>query len=91
MPEYGVPIQIPSATAAAIAGVPPARFRRQYVKTGLVNSVEARGSLLVDTASLEDATGKPISCRSYCLAERQRDVARDYQREYRDRHAAPSA
>ncbi len=91
MPEYGVPDRIPSATAAAIAGIPPERFRRQFIVTGLVDSVVAGAVLMVDTRSLEATTGKPISCQDYCIAERQRDAARDYQRQYRDRHAAASA
>jgi hypothetical protein len=84
MPELGVPDRVPSATAALIAGVPAARFRAQYVETGLVAAFQSRGRVMVDTASLEHIIGREISCQMYCRAERQRDGARDYQRHYRD-------
>lgn len=83
MAERGVPEYVPSATAAAIAGVPPERFRRQYIEGLLVEVLLARGQLLVDVASLEAAIGRPITCQMLCLAERDRDLRREYQRRYR--------
>jgi hypothetical protein len=90
MPETGVPTYLPSATAAAIAGVSPTHFRSRFVEPGLVEIVLSVGRVLVSTASLEAAIGKPITCQAYCLAERQRDGARDYQRRYRRSHREAS-
>jgi hypothetical protein len=89
VPELGCPEFVPSATAAIIAGRSRAAFARHFVAAGLVDWHVERGAKLVRLASLETATGRPITCRDFCLAERERDRAREYQKTYNTiNHAA---
>lgn len=91
MPELGCPPTVPLATAAAICGISRATFASLYVESGLVRCGTGRGaSRQINLAALEAATGRRITCQALCLAERARDEARLYQRQYRvGRTSAP--
>jgi hypothetical protein len=69
-----VPPTLPIVTAAKIAGRSPASIR------GLIRAGSLDGA--VSTASLERYLERPITPELYLAAERARDPARAYQRNY---------
>lgn len=83
MAEQGIPPAVPAATAAILTGVSYETFRARFIETELVATSPTPGRIMVDVASLERATGKEITCVDLCMAERERDRRRGYQRNYR--------
>jgi len=78
-----VPRVLTVAIAAKIAGQSPERVR-DLIKRGTLD-VQYTGHPSVLTASLERYIGREITPELYLAAERARDPARQYQRDYNQR------
>ena len=78
-PPQLLPHSIPIATAARIAGLSPATFKARCIVT---SAVMIEGGRVV-LASLERHLGRSITADEYLRADRARDPARNYQRQYR--------
>jgi len=81
-----VPRVLTVAIAAKIAGQSPERVR-DLIKRGTLDvmSMSVAGHPSVLTASLERYIGREITPELYLAAERARDPARQYQRDYNQR------
>lgn len=78
-----VPPTLPIATAALLAGTSDRPFRRNILKPKLVK-LDRDGKVI--TASLAAYLGSEITEQAYLAADRRRDAARQWQRNYRRQH-----
>jgi hypothetical protein len=83
MTDHLLPAAVPITTAAIIAGLSPATFRVRCLDSGLVRS----NGDDVPFWSLAAYLGHPIELEAYLAADRRRDRARRWQRQYRREHA----
>jgi hypothetical protein len=73
-----LPSSLPVATASILAGISPTTFARHVAP---LLETDERGWII--TRSLEVNLDRLITAEQYLLAERKRDKARKYQRNYR--------
>ena len=81
-PDQLLPRCVTIVIAASIAGLSPQTFKQTILDAGRVTTEDGQVTL----ASLAGALGKPIDLGDYLRAERSRDPARSYQRDYRRNH-----
>jgi hypothetical protein len=79
MNDQLLPNSVPIATASKIAGLSPATFKARCIASGAVQVVGGRVSM----GSLAAHLGHTISIEAFLRADRTRDRARQYQRDYR--------
>jgi hypothetical protein len=77
-----LPSSFPVATAAFMCGLSERPFRRRILNRNLVER-DDRG--FVTKASIEQFLKRPLTPVMFLAAERRRDSARAYQRDYRAR------
>ena len=81
-----LPIVVPVATAALIAGRSPAKIRQLIAARKLAVFFRIKGRVFVVLSSLGRFLGREITPAEYLAAERRRDARREYQANYRRRH-----
>jgi hypothetical protein len=81
-----LPILVPVATAALIAGRSPAKIRQLIAARKLAVLFRLKGRVFVVLDSLGRFLGRKITPAEYLAAERRRDARRAYQANYRRRN-----